>query len=577
MLNRRKALKLAGLAAGAHLAPAFSLGEAKPESPDSPNIFANQIGFRPGDRKVATVRGAAPDQRSLRVRRAADNQVVLEIAMSSPQTDAASGDRVQLAGFSALHEAGQYRLEMGGQGTGAFAVARDVYADALRVAVRGYTGQRCGCAVDLGNGYRHPACHLNGAYGQSSGRTGSLPNLGGWHDAGDYGRYIVNSGITCGTLLWAWELYPEALRDLRLGIPKQHGSLPDFLEEVLWNLRWMMQLQEPDGGVFHKQTSNQFCAFIMPQDDHLVSNVIGTGSAPYKSTAATADFAAVMAIAARCYQPFDAQLAARLLAAARNAWNWATANPAVAFRNPPGVSTGEYGDPHLADELLWASAELWRTTGEPQYEQAFLAGLPSPVEQLREEAPSWGGVGAMACWSYVLATRKGDEPTRRAIRNATRESAQRLLAQARGNGYGNTLATDEYRWGSNSTALNQSVLLAMAHRFEGGSEMLAGAMANLDYVLGRNCFGISWVTGLGTRPFMHPHHRPSAADGIVDPWPGLLSGGPNARGGDRVADRLPKAPPMRMWVDDQDAYSLNEIAINWNAPLVFALALANGR
>ena len=282
-----------------------------------------------------------------------------------------------------------------------------------------------------------------------------------------------------------------------------------------------------------------------------------------------------MAIAARCYVPFDKSLAAQFLDAGRRAWDWATAHPNVVFRNPSGVSTGGYGDPHTADELLWASAELWRTTGEPRYEQSLLSGLPADREQITVEAPSWGGVASLACWTYLLAPHAGDQATREAIRRGTHRAAQKLIGQSHANGYGNTLAGSDYIWGSNGVAGNHSLLLAMDHHLQPSREAATAAMANLHYLLGRNCFGVSWVTQLGTRPFMHPHHRPSAADGIVAPWPGLLSGGPNWRGGDKIADALPRTFPMRSWVDEEGAYSVNEIAINWNAPLVFLLAFAN--
>lgn len=573
-MQRRTVLKTLSLATAGHLTSAKLLAQAGTPSVAAETLF-NQVGYRPGDAKVATVRGLAPGQNTFQVRDAASRKVVFEGKLGTAQQDALSGDTVQQAVFTSVHQPGTYVLEIAGHRSDSFPIHERAYADVLRTTVRGYTGQRCGCAVDLGNGYSHPACHLDGAYGASSGKTGALPNHGGWHDAGDYGRYVVNSGITCGTLLWAWELYPEALRTLDLGIPKQHGSLPDYLEEVLWNLNWMLQLQEPDGGVFHKQTSDHFCAFIMPQDDKLVSNVIGTGAVPYKSTAATADLAAVMAIAARCYAPYDKTLAAKFLAAARRAWTWASAHPGVAFSNPAGVTTGEYGDAQLTDELLWASAELWRTTGEPQFEQAFLKGLPTNLGDLHIAAPSWASVGSMACWTYVLAGGAGNSQVKAAIQQKTHAAAQQLVAHSQGNGYATTLAAADYVWGSNGNAGNQSLLLALDHHFAPNREAVDASLANLHYMLGRNCFGVSWVTGVGTRPFMHPHHRPSAADNIAAPWPGLLSGGPNRRPGDVVAETVPAGPPMRMWIDDTGAYSMNEIAINWNAPLVFLLAFAN--
>jgi endoglucanase len=485
--------------------------------------------------------------------------------------DAASGDMVARADFSVLQTPGRYRIYAGGAFSEPFAIAEDAYAAGLRLTMRGYYGQRCGCKVDLGGGYEHEACHMDGAFHATSGRSGTLPNGGGWHDAGDYGRYEVNSGISTGTLLWAWEMYPEALRNLKLDIPESGAAVPDFLAEIRWNLNWMLELQDRDGGVWHKQSSEKFCAFVMPEQDTMTSYVIGTGAAPYKSTGATANLAAVAAIAARCFRPFDAAYADRCLAAARKAWTWCIANPNVLFRNPHGISTGDYGDRNCDDEILWATAELFRTTGEAQYGSAFLTAVP---DDLSMDAATWSSTQPLAYWTYALAE-QANPFVRGGILEAAQEAATLRKLRARENGYGNTLRLHDYRWGSNSAAGNDALLLLMAHHLHADREALDAALGNLHYMLGCNCFGVSWVTQLGTRPFQNPHHRPSVADGIAAPWPGLLSGGPNAHGGDAVANALPKQPPMKMWIDDHRAYSMNEIAINWNAPLVFLFAAAN--
>ena len=495
--------------------------------------------------------------------------------LSNARLDDASGDRVALADFTSLTKAGRYTLWTGAESTALVTIRRQTYGEALRLAMRAFYGQRCGCAVDLGDGYRHSACHLAAAYHESSGREGPATGGGGWHDAGDYGRYVVNSGITTATLLWAWELYPAALRSLSLGIPESGGKVPDFLAEVQWNLNWMLSMQDADGGVWHKQTSEHFCAFVMPQQDKLTSYVIGTGAAPYKSTCATGNLAAVMAIAARCYQPYDAIFSERCLAAAKLAWDWAVEHPDVPFKNPAGVTTGEYGDPQCGDELLWASAELWRTTGQEEYEKAFLSGLSSAPTLASVGIPSWTDVGSMACWTYAMAASEGSREIKIKIVEQTLRKAEELAKRRDSSGYGNSLALDDYTWGSNSVALNQSLLLLMANFFHADPQMRESALGNLHYVLGRNCFGVSWVTGVGINAFQHPHHRPSVADGIAAPWPGLLSGGPNAKPADPVARKLPSVPPMRRWIDNDQAYSMNEVAINWNAPLVFVLAAAN--
>jgi endoglucanase len=578
-MQRREFLRGVG-AAGVVLQSgrlSFAASPGQQAAQDStPSILLNSLGFRPGETKQATVRlGATPGAASFQVVPAAGGAALFTGTLGPPLQDAASGDSTALVDFSSLRAPGRYRLQVNDLHSDPFPIGEPVYAYALRLTMRAFYGQRCGCAVDLGGGYTHALCHADGAFHPTSGKSGKLPNHGGWHDAGDYGRYIVNAAISTGTLLWAWEMFPAQLHALGLGIPESGGKLPDYLAEVRWNLNWMLQLQDADGGVWHKQTSEHFCGFVMPAADTLVSYVIGTGSAPYKSTGATAGLATVMAIAARCYAPYDAAFAHRCLTAARSAYTWAAAHPTVVFQNSPGITTGGYGDNHLNDDLAWAAAELWRTTGEPAFEHALLAALPAAPAPVAITGPSWSDVMSMALWTYAMASRPGDAAAKARIQEATLQAADTLVQRRKASGYGNTLALPEYGWGSNSVACNQSLLLLVAGRMGADNSARAAALGNLDYLLGRNCFGVSWVTQLGARPFLHPHHRPSIADHIVDPWPGLLSGGPNAHGGDAIADKMPKAPPMRMWLDNDQAYSLNEVAINWNAPLVFLLAGAN--
>lgn len=573
MMQRREFLLSSARCLGAAAAAStFPLGRTLAAEENSGVIALNQLGYLPAQPKTASIVSQAT---SFTIRSTARNNVAFHGSLTAATSDAASGDSVRLADFSAFTTPGTYVLELNsGQRSAPFRIATDAYCDALRLTMRSYYGQRCGCAVDLGGGYAHPACHLSAAYHASSGKSGAFHNRGGWHDAGDYGRYIVNASVSTATLLWAWELYPRTLNKLALQIPESGGKLPDFFAEIRWNLDWILSLQDEDGGVWHKQTSDHFCGFIMPQDDTLTSYVIGTGSEPYKSTCATADFAAVAAIAARCYGTYDPAYAARCLSAARKAWKWCESHPDVTFHNPPGVSTGEYGDDQCSDELLWAAAELWRTTGEDEFQKFFAAHAENP-EELKIVTPDWGDVSAFAYWAYALAERKDSAGMKSAIQQATLKAAEELMAKSVSNGYGNTLAEENYVWGSNGVAGNQSLLLFIAGHFHTDKNFTTAALNNLHYLLGRNCFGISWVTQLGSRPFRNPHHRPSSADHLPEPWPGLLSGGPNRHPADPVARKLPSAPPMRMYVDDSGAYSMNEIAINWNAPLVFLLAAAN--
>jgi endoglucanase len=371
--------------------------------------------------------------------------------------------------------------------------------------------------------------------------------------------------------LWTWEIFGRRIKNFSLHIPESTNSTPDILDELRWNLDWMLTMQDDDGGVWHKQTSEDFAAFVMPENDKLVSYVIGTGKEPYKSSTATADFAAVMAIAARVYKTFDAAYARECLAAAEKAWTWLQKHPSVTFRNSGNVLTGGYGDNDARDEVLWAAAELWRTTRQQDYERYFLAHYAEQLPSIGAGPPGWPRVASLALWTYALDT-GANEDAAVAIRNASLKSADEIVERTSKTGYRVSLRSRDYIWGSNGVVANYGVQLLIANVFKPDPRYTQTALENLHYLLGRNTFSLSWVTQVGENSFRHPHHRPSGADRNAEPWPGLLSGGPNRSRQDPAMKRLADLPPAKMYMDETESYATNEIAINWNAPLVFLLA-----
>jgi endoglucanase len=550
--------------------------EAHAAEGKSVQIKLDQVGYAPASAKLAMVSARAE---TFEVKRVSDNATVFKGELGVVTLDADTGDSVQIADFSKLKVQGTYYLEVPGVGQSwTFSIREDVFSRTYYLAMRAFYGQRCGTAVDLGSefpGYVHPACHLKGEFHPSSGKRGERDNVGGWHDAGDYGRYVVNSGISTGTVLWTWEIFGRKLKNIKLNIPETGNGTPDILNEARWNLKWMLKMQDEDGGVWHKQTSEHFPGFVMPEDDNLPSEVIGTGQQPYKSTCATADLAAAAAIAARVYSPFDAKFAAQNLEAARKAWQWTERYPNVTFRNPPGISTGEYGDDSCSDERLWAAAELWRTTSDKAYSDYVVKQYPDFRSSLDTPAPEgWKDVAVMGLWTYALGSRKGADAVVVAdIRKRTSQAAQAIVENTRKNPYRVSLRAKDYVWGSNGVAAAYGMELLVANVLTPDLSFMEAALDNLHYLLGRNTFSLSWVTQVGDNPFRHPHHRPSGADKNAEPWPGLLSGGPNAGRQDDVLKKLPAGlPPAKIYADDQGSYASNEIAINWQASLVFLLA-----
>jgi endoglucanase len=567
-------LLLAAFAAQISDRPAAGQAGGPPAAP-TVAIKVDQVGYLTGAPKVALVTAESPAS-DFTVRRAAGGAVVLRGKLSEQAADADTGDKVQAADFSTVKTDGKYYVDVPGVGRSwEFSIGPDVYSRAFYLAMRAFYGQRCGIAVDLAPdfpAFKHAACHLEGAWHASSGKSGPRISAKGWHDAGDYGRYSVNSGITTGTLLWAWEMFSNQLKGVKLNIPESGNKTPDVLNEIKWNLDWMLSMQDGDGGVWHKQTSERFCDFILPEKDTLISYVIGTGKEPYKSSCATGDFAAVMAIASRAYRPFDAAYAEKCLRAARQAWNWLEKYPNVTFHNPPGVRTGDYGDGDCADEHLWAAAELWRSTGDEAFEHYFLEHFGAFRKTVKPNGPpGWADVAPLALWTYALGHGKNADAVA-AITQDSVSAAQQIVERSSRHPYRISLTSADYIWGSNGVAANYSMQLLVANALRPDPRFVAAALDNLHYLLGRNTFSLSWVTQVGANPCHHPHHRPSAGLGLPEPWPGLLSGGPNRGRQDAAMRKLPNGPPAKMYLDELASYASNEVAINWNAPLVFVLA-----
>ena len=397
----------------------------------------------------------------------------------------------------------------------------------------------------------------------------------GWLDAGDYNKYIVNSGITVGTLLAAYEDFPAYFKSQHLNIPESGNQVPDLLDEVLWNLRWMLSMQDPhDGGVYNKLTNPAFDGMIMPAAATKPRYVV------QKGTAAALDFAAVMAQASRVYRPFDKHLPGlsdTCLAAAVKAWDWARQHPNMAYDQnainqqfEPKISTGGYGDRDFTDEFIWAAAELYLSTKQDKY---YTAVNLFPDDKLL--LPTWNQVRLLGYYSLArfeksltpAASKDFPEIKKRLV-----AFADTLMAGVLQRSYRTVMGKSarDFNWGSSSNAANQGIALIQAYQLTGDKKYLGGALSNLDYLLGRNATGFCFLTGFGDKPVMNPHHRPSVADGIREPVPGLLSGGPNA-----MAPRQDKCPgyastsPDEVFIDHDCSYASNEIAINWNAPFVY--------
>lgn len=540
-------------------------------------IRLNQIGFYPGAIKKAIV---LSDRGSDFFIQTLQKQTVFTGKLKSSLKPNFAGHIVQFADFTTFGKPGRYVLYVPSAGYSyPFEVKASVHKAVAVAAIKAYYFMRSGTHLPekyAGKWHRaeghsdtvvliHPSAESEG---RKAGSIISSPR--GWYDAGDYNKYIVNSGITTSTLLSLYEDFPAYMKTVKLNIPESGNKIPDVLDEVLWNLRWMFTMQDPaDGGVYHKLTNAAFDKFEMPDKDTSPRYVV------QKGTAATLDFAAVMAQASRIFKQYPNELpglADSCINAAQKAWSWAGKNPVATYRQDemnkkfePKITTGGYGDNNFTDEFIWAASELAVSTGEVDYLKNinFLPDDRMPV-------PTWSQVRLLGYYTLIKNDITGKTvPALPEIRKRLINTADDMINGVDSNAYQTvmTKSARHFGWGSTSEAANEGVLLIQAYKLSGDKKYLDYALANLDYLLGRNGTGYSFVTGYGTKTPMHPHHRPSATDAIVDPIPGLLVGGPNPGMQDGV--KLPSKVPDEAYIDNEHAYAANEIAINWNAPLAY--------
>ena len=537
-------------------------------------IYVNQIGYPTNSEKVAVSTSAC----NFQIIRTSDQRCVFDGVASNTGMDASSDDNIWQIDFSALKESGTYYILSGkGEKSSVFSIGRNIYGPLKNDVMKAFYFQRCGCALTEEHAglYTHDACHTAPAilyedFARHTKEPLSFDMTGGWHDAGDYGRYTTAGAVAVAHLLYAYELFPQALQN-SLNIPESGNDIPDLLNECLYELKWLLKMQAPDGSVYHKLTAFCHADFIMPQEDHDQFLIY-----PISSMAA-GDFAAVMALASRVYKPFLPDFAAKALAASKKAFDWLISHPYIGFHNPEGCNTGEYDDVCDMDERMWAAAELLRS--DPDADSRYFSELEKyALSDINKTDFGWTDVSGFTLLSVLFdPSHHVTGNVESALRNALFSEADRLLAILKKSGYRLAMKPEDFCWGSNMVVCNRSMLFIAAALLSDGEKadtFRQAAEEHLHYLLGRNALNISYVTGHGEHAFKNPHNRPTFADGIELPMPGWVSGGPFKTPCDPKANELiaPNTAPMKCYVDEVESYSTNEITIYWNSPVVFMTA-----
>jgi len=571
------------------------VGGAEPPvyEPDTgPRVRVNQVGYLPDGPKNATVvtESTQPVAWSL----ADGSGAAVANGQTTPRgVDPASGQNTHTVDFSAVTAEGTgYTLTADGETSYPFAIG-DVYAALRSDSLQFFYIQRSGIPIDgalVGQEYARPAGHLGVAPNQGDTDVPCQAGVcdyrldvrGGWYDAGDHGKYVVNGGIATYQLLSTYErtrtapsATPGALGDSTLRVPERGNRVPDILDEARWQLEFLLRMQVPAGkplaGMAHHKIHDRAWTGLplAPEDDPQPRELHPP------STAATLNLAATGAQCGRLYRGFDATFATRCLNAAKTAYTAAKANPAVYADPNDGIGGGAYSDNDVSDEFYWAAAELYLTTGESRYLNDLTASPHHTGEVFEPNGFSWPSTAALAKLDLATVPSRLSWFKRLMLARDVVSAANEYLATIADQAYGVAIPGEpgSYFWGGNGNIINNAVVLATAYDLTGDRRYRAGALQGVDYIFGRNALNHSYVTDWGTKTPQNQHSRIFGRQldpNSPNPPSGSIAGGANANLEDPfAADLLDGCAPQFCYVDDIQSYSTNEVAINWNSALAW--------
>lgn len=546
---------------------------------DPAGLVLNQVGYQPDWPKTAFLLNAAhldvddPDASEVTVVDLKTKAVVLHQQPSKPFRDPETKIWLQTIDFSELKAPGSYILKQGKHQSSPFQIGETIYDNALITLLRSYYLQRCGVMLDDPmTGLYHPPCHrLDGQLSHGDFQTPegtALAAHGGWHDAGDYGKYVATAAVTIGRILSLYEQAPGLFQDGQLSIPESGSGQPDLLDEMAFGLDWMVRMQRRDGGVYRKLSGQEWPIGKAPHEDTQPRLIYGV------STPETAKFAAAMAMAARIYQPFDSELSQTYLDAAVLAWDYLQQHPEMeeGWKAGDDSGSGKYLYSEIdneaslktdEDDRLWAAVELWLTTGKPSYEAHINRYLLRQDYGLFE----WKNPAPLALSDYLFVSGdRGNKKLKKKIKNKIISRADQLLDTIEKDKF--RLANQRFIWGSNKMVAEEGITLLYAYQLTQKPVYRDAAIEQLDYLFGRNPFNQTFVTGLGDRPVRNVNHLFSRSKGVH--LPGLVVGGPNSDAQDNVA---PKNKGILSYLDSEKSYATNEYAIDYNAALIGLIGL----
>lgn len=585
----------------------------KPETWNRAGILTNQVNYFPQLEKKATL---LSDQTSSVSFSLLDEsgKTVFTGDSSVLGEDADSGDSVHVLDFSKFQEPGTYTLEADGQKSRSFSIGGTAYYSGMLYDALNYFYQnRSGIAIESqfitsgdstslarAAGHSNDTARITTDWDDLNSNGGTQDVTGGWYDAGDHGKYVVNGGISLWMMQNQYEHAKQkgdtsAYEDGTMSIPENNNGYPDLLDEARWEMEWMLKMIVQDGEyadmAYHKVHDIKWTALGMTPADDTLERILKP-----PTTCATLNLAACAAQASRLWRDLDSDFSKQCLDAAEAAYAAAKKHPDLYAPIDQSIGGGPYRDDDATDEFYWAAAELYLTTGDSSYQKDMKASdwyLDVPTTLKGGESVDtvasfdWGHTAALGSISLSLYPDQLGKDAEK-LSDAFSEAADTYLQLEDKQGYGqpyaaSTISSSDsdngYVWGSNSFVIDNAIILAYAYDLTDNTDYLNGAATAMDYLLGRNPVDYSYVTGYGTHAVQYPHHR-FWAHQLSESFPmapsGVLVGGPNSGIEDPWVQgsgwKKGEIPPAKCYLDHIEAWSVNECTINWNEPLSWMTA-----
>lgn len=530
----------------------------------------NQIGYMIQQAKIIVVVGM---YKNFQIRNIETKEVLFEGDIVGEKYDESSGDIVRYAVFTDFQTPGMYMFCLDGCEEGEKIIIGDgIYESVADQLLQVIYLQRCGCQISKEKYgiWGRVACHVKDAVLIGQGRMRERNVVGGWHDAGDYGRYTVPTIATIKHILFTYELLETNLVSRWKGIDAFKNRL---LEDARYGMRWIEKMQDESGGFYQKVTSAKYPGLdVLPEKDESTLYICPV------TTQATATAVAIAARVSFVFEKIDLEFSKQCWGMALKGWKFLEQNQeSIYYKNPDMIETESYITENDIDCRFWAVCELYNATGEEKYSQLIAEMLEKEKFDLCRF--DWRLVGGWGTLAYLMTSQKKIPEIENELEKAILNQANALVEISKNNGYMISMVREDYVWGSFMNLLNNGICLMTAGLLKGREEYHKWAQEHIHYIFGKNPLSICYVTGMGENRIFHPHHRVCIAYPESEPIKGMVIGGPNVINQDSVsAEKLKGCKPGKAYIDDVDCFSVNEMTTYWNtATLILVVYYGNKR